>query len=107
MKLPLVVLLGVTVTTLGCSSLRSQRTTLQVAGPAGTAFTVNYRAGALSGTVNSTTKPGGPSKVLDLSVGEKEFECDISKGDRAVALSAELERGGKTVLRAEAPAGTQ
>jgi len=96
---------ALTIVALGCSAARS--TSLQVHGPAGTPFTVQYKAGALSGTVSSTTKPEGPSMVLDLSLRGQEFECDISKGNRAASLTAELAQGGKSVFRAEAPAGTQ
>lgn len=95
----------VTLVAFGCGHTRS--TSLQVGGPAGTPFTVQYKAGALSGTVSSTTKPEGPSKVFELSLRGKEFKCDISKGDRAATLSAELAQGGKSVFRAVAPAGTQ
>src|SRR4030095_7596928 len=88
----------------GCSTPKS--TSLLVGGPAGTLFTVNYKAGTFSGTVSSTTK-AGPSSVLAIDVRGKDFECDIAKGDRAADLSAELVQGGKPVFRAEAAAGTQ
>lgn len=89
----------------GCSSPRS--TSLLIRAPAGTPFTVQYKAGALSGTASSTTRADGATQVFEITLRETEFECTVSKGDPSANLSAEIEQGGQAVYRAEAPAGTQ
>ena len=89
----------------GCSTTKP--TILQIGGTGGTSVTVRYKAGSLSGTVSTVTGTGSPSKVLEVSVSEKDFECDISKSDRAAHISAELVQEGKSVFRADAAPGTQ
>jgi hypothetical protein len=59
----------------------------------------------LSGDISTSTKAGRPSTVLEMPIGE--FTCDVSKKDPAAHLTAEIVQRGKSVFRAEAPAGTQ
>jgi hypothetical protein len=89
----------------GCAT--SNSTALQISGTPGMAFTVDYRAGALSGTVNTVTKSESPSKVLEVSGRQKEFTFDISKEDRTAHLTAEILEEGNSIFRAETVAGTQ
>ena len=86
----------------GCVSRKS--TGLQISGTPGALFTAKYSTDALSGTVKSVATER-PSQVIDVT--GKNFTCDVSKQDRAASLTAEVLQRGKTVYRAEAPAGTQ
>src|SRR6476659_9831234 len=87
----------------GCSTATS--TGLRVSGTPNAQFTARYRAGSLSGDISTATKAGRPSTVLEMPA--REFACDVSKKDPAAHLTAEIMQRGKSVFRAEAPAGTQ
>ena len=86
----------------GCGTTN---TSIRIAGTPGAQFTAQYRAGAYSGSVTTTTVAGAPETVLEMP--GRGLTCEISKKDAADQLTVEIRQGGQTVYRAEAPAGTQ
>src|SRR5262245_61353215 len=84
----------------GCSTTN---TSIRIAGTLGAQFTAQYRAGAYSGSVTTTTVAGAPETVLEMP--GRGLTCEISKKDAADQLTVEISQGGERVYRAEAPAG--
>lgn len=93
---------ALTLVFVGCSTTT---TAVHTSGTPGAQFTARYRVGAHSGEVTTVTPTGGTATVLEMP--GRDLTYEVSKKEQSAQLVVEIRQAGRTVFRAEAPAGTQ
>lgn len=82
-------------------------TAVRVSGTPRSMFTLKYVVGGNPGVITTATR-AEPTTVLDWDVpGQDLSTCEVTKREASAQLLVEIEQAGRSVCRAEAPAGTQ